>query len=304
MKRILISLSFMLGVIQLMAQQDPTYGQYIFNSTILNPAQAGVQDNNQVGILTRKQWLGMDGAPTTNSIFANTRLQKNLGLAGGVYNDKIGPTNTVTVQADIATQVQLNESWTFSGGIRASVSNMRANLTTLAIGQIGDPNFNTNYNSGLYMNMGAGVLLYSEKYFFGASMPRLFNKQIKEGDAVLTNLQNHFFIYGGANMMVKEDITFTPSLLFKKVANSPLSVDVNFVFNYKDFLDLGPMIRYKDAFGFLVGYKISPQFYVGYMYEYPISDVQMISKQTHELSLRVNWQTKYKKKIKSPRYFL
>jgi hypothetical protein len=64
-------------------QQIPMYGQYIFNNTVINPAQAGARDKNQAGILGRYQWLGIDGAPVTYTGFANFRLPQNMGLAVG-----------------------------------------------------------------------------------------------------------------------------------------------------------------------------------------------------------------------------
>ncbi len=304
MKRIIICFTFMLGAFRLLAQQDPMYGQYMFNNAIINPAQAGVQESNQVGILARRQWLGMDGAPSTNSIFINTHLPKNLGFAGGIYSDKIGPVKELTFQADVSAQVQLNDKWTFSGGVRTMLSNINVNLTTLQTNQSGDPNFNTNYTSGNYLNMGAGVLFYSDKFFIGASMPRLFTREISDAGTIISKYQDHFYLYGGANIKANEDFTFTPSILFKSVSDAPLQYDLNFVVNYKDVLDLGPMLRSKDAIGFLVGYKITSMIYAGYMYEYPINDMHLATKQTHELSLRMLWQTRYKKRVKSPRYFL
>ncbi|MDZ4667115.1 MAG: type IX secretion system membrane protein PorP/SprF [bacterium] len=304
MKRIIICFSFMLGAFQLFAQQDPMFGQYIFNNAIINPAQAGVNKENQVGILTRHQWLGMDGAPTTNSIFINTNLPKNLGFAGGIYSDKIGPVKDLTFQADLATHVQLNNDWNLSGGVRAMASNLSIDLSTLQTSQINDPNFNTNYRSGMYMNLGAGILAYSDKVFIGASLPRLFGRDVKANNTVITRYQDHFYLYGGANLKVNEDFTFTPSLLFKKVTNAPLQYDVNLVFDYKDILDVGPMFRANDAIGFLAGYKVTSQIYVGYMYEYPLNDLHLASMQTHELSIRMLWESKQKSRVKSPRYFL
>ncbi len=304
MKRIIISFSFMLGVFQLLAQQDPMYGQYIFNNSIINPAQAGVQNENQGGILSRRQWLGMDGAPTTNSLFINAKLPKEMGIAGGIYSDVIGPIKDLTFQIDVASHVQLNDKWTFSGGIRTMASNLSANISALQTSQIGDPNFTTNINTGLYLNMGAGILFYNEKMFIGGALPRLFSKEIIEGNTTISRYQNHLFIYGGANVKVNEDLTFKPSILFKSVTNAPIQYDLNFIFGYDDVLDVGPMIRSKDAIGFLAGYKITSKIYLGYMFEYPLSDLNILTKQTHELSLRVLWQTKYKKQIKSPRYFL
>lgn len=304
MKRIIISFSFMLGVFQLLAQQDPMYGQYIFNNAIINPAQAGVQDVNQCGVLARRQWLGMDGAPVTNSIFINTSLPKNLGFAGGIYSDVIGPIKDLTLQADVAAHVPINSIWTFSGGIRTMASNLSVNLTSLKTNQTGDPNFNTNYTSGTYFNMGAGLLFYSEKFFVGASFPRLFTREVNHGNITVSKYQNHFYLYGGTELKVNEDFTFKPSILFKRVSDAPMQFDLNFVFDYKEVLAAGPMIRSRDAIGFLLGYKITSKIYMGYMYEYPLTDLRLATKQTHELSLRLLWQTKYKKRVKSPRYFL
>lgn len=294
----------MLGAIQLFAQQDPMYGQYIFNNAIINPAQAGVKDENQIGVLTRHQWLGMDGAPTTNTIFINTALPKNLGFAGGIYLDKIGPVRDLTFQADLASHIQVTEDWTLSGGLRVMASNTSINLSALQTSQINDPNFNTNFKSGTYLNLGLGVLASSEKLFVGASMPRLFARNISDNNNNIARYQDHFFLYGGANLNINEDFSFTPSLLFKKVANAPLQYDINAVFDYKNILDVGPMLRVNEAIGFLVGYKITSQIYVGYMYEYPLNDLSLASKQTHELSARFLWQSGQKKRVKSPRYFL
>lgn len=304
MKRIIISLSFFLGTFQLFAQQDPTFGQYIFNSSIINPAQAGVQEANQIGVLARRQWVGMEGAPSTNSIYVNTRLQKNLGFAGGIYTDQVGPINTVTLQGDIASHIRLNDKWTMSAGIRLMGSNTKANLTTLPTNQSSDPNFSNNYNSGFNLNLGGGLLVYSERFFVGAAMPRLFSREMKDGNTTVLSIQNHLNIYGGANVKVSEDLMVTPSVLVRTTANAPMALDLNFMFNYKNTIDFGPMLRYNDAFGILVGYKISPNFYAGYMYEYPLSDIQMASKQTHEITLRMSWVSKYKTQVRSPRYFL
>ena len=65
----LIFLLMAVAFLEATAQQDPVYGQYIFNSTIINPAQAGVFRQSQWGALYRNQWVGIDGAPITQSFF-------------------------------------------------------------------------------------------------------------------------------------------------------------------------------------------------------------------------------------------
>jgi type IX secretion system PorP/SprF family membrane protein len=100
-KKIVLILLVMQSIVKLSkAQQDPLYGQYVFNNAIINPAQAGVKENNQLGLLYRNQWAGIDGAPINKSLFLNMRLPKNLGLALGIYSDEIGPIRELTIQSD------------------------------------------------------------------------------------------------------------------------------------------------------------------------------------------------------------
>jgi len=53
---------------QLAAQQDPMFTKYMFNSLAYNPGFAGSPEYLSVRALQRGQWLGIDGAPTTQSV--------------------------------------------------------------------------------------------------------------------------------------------------------------------------------------------------------------------------------------------
>lgn len=287
----------------LKAQQDPMYGQYVFNTAIINPAQAGVQQENQLGLLHRQQWLGIEGAPVTNSMFVNLKLPKNLGLALGVYHDAIGPLSDVSFQGDLATHIRLTEKWNLSGGVRTMMTNVRANLTAIPLWQSYDPNFSQNYNTGFFVNMGAGILLYTDKVFIGASVPKLIAREIGDGRVTITEYQRHFFSYAGMNLGINEDWRVTPSVLFKSAIDAPIQFDLNLMFDYKEVFDIGPIIRAKDAIGFIAGYRISPLFYVGYTYEYPMNDINLVTQQSHEISLRMLWKSANKNRINSPRYF-
>lgn len=304
MKRIFFAIIWMTSCLGLFAQQEPMYGQYIFNNAIINPAQAGLDDLNQVGFLHRRQWLGMEGAPTTTSFFVNSRLPKNLGFAGGVFQDKVGPIQNLTFQGDVSSHVQLNDNWSLSGGLRLMATSINANFTTLQTNQGGDPNFSNNVNTGLNFNAGLGALLYNDQYFFGASLPRIFNQNIRDGGKIVSEQQRHLFFYGGGVFPVYEDVLFKPSMLIKTTSDAPAQFDLNLVFNYRNYLDIGPMLRSKTALGFLAGFKVTPGLYIGYMYEYPLNDINVVANQTHELSLRILWKSKYEKRVHSPRYFL
>jgi type IX secretion system PorP/SprF family membrane protein len=292
------------------SQQVPMYGQYIFNNSVINPAQAGVSDHSQWGVLGRYQWRGVEGAPVTHTAFLNTRLPINMGLAVGIYQDNIGPVQDFTLQTDFSYRAQLSEHWYLSGGLRIIGSFIKLNLLELENLDPGDPYFNQNLSSGLHLNVGAGLLLFSQKTFFGVSLPKAQRKGFGPENREMNIVSRHLFVYGGTTLDLVDNLVLTPSALYKDSERAPAQLDLNFVFGYNEMFDFGPMVRsnfsasWLDAVGFLVGMKITPSWFFGYMYEYPTNDMNLATKQTHEISLRYFWGAKQRLRIRSPRYFL
>ncbi|GEM_PF-198342 len=324
MKTITVLCAFMLALAPVVthAQQEPMYGQYIFNSTVINPAQAGANDSNYWGVLARNQWVGIDGAPRTESVYANFGLRSQIGLAFGIYQDRLGPEHNLYFQTDISYHARLSESWRLAGGVRLIGSHFRVNLTDIPNVEPGDPYLGQDRSSGLLLNIGAGLLAYNEKSFFGLSMPRVFKSYLNVLNSQAGNahpdidFRQHavrdLFAYAGTNIDLTDEITFIPSTLFKYPVDAPVQLDLNAVFGYNDMLDFGPLVRtnliemndWFDAVGFLVGIRFLPNWYFGYMYEYPLTSLSHATRQTHEVSLRFFWDPKEPERVGSPRYFL
>lgn len=286
------------------AQQDPVFGQYIFNSTVINPAQAGVFDQSQWGVVYRNQWLGIEGAPVTKSFFANFKANKSIGSAFSVYQDVIGPINDVTIQADLAYPIRLNDSWTLSGGIRGNASRITANLANLKHVQSGDPNFDENLASGIFFNVGMGLLLYNHRVFVGISMPKMIGRELAGQQVMNIKLKQHYFTYGGIQLEISDSWLFAPSFLAKMTSGAPVQIDLNALFKYNNTFDFGPVLRSRDALGILLGFHMTEKWYLGYQFEYPLTDIQQVTRQTHEFALRFLWDSRYKARIRSPRYFI
>lgn len=294
------------------AQQEPMYGQYIFNNSVLNPAQAGAENVNQWGVLSRFQFIGIDGAPNTNSAYANLQLPRQLGFAAGIYQDKLGIEEHLQLQTDLAYHARLSERWILSAGIRVMASNHEFKFRDLDLHDPDDPFFAENASSGILLNAGAGLLLSSQSSFFGLSMPRVFEKDLQvydPGDFVfIQKSKRHLFAYAGTNIHMAQSFVFMPSTLFKYADDAPVQLDLNAVFNYKNTLSFGPLVRsnltegWLDALGFLVGLRLGDHWFFGYIYEYPTNNLRLATKQTHEVSLRFLWGTK-EDRFRSPRYF-
>lgn len=321
MKQLKIYLAFLIIAIPLVlnAQQEPMYGQYIFNNSVINPAQAGGGNANQWGVLARHQWIGIDGAPKTETAFANFRLPGQLGLAIGIYQDRLGPEINLQFQADLAYHARLSENWYLAGGLRIIGSHLKVNMSRVPHIDPDNPYFHEDLSSGLLLNAGVGLLAYTESSFFGIAIPKAFRNQLGINEPGIIDFRKkevrHLFAYAGSNIAISDEMTFIPSALFKYSENAPVQLDLNAVISFQNVLDFGPLLRsnvieinnWFDAIGFLIGIQFLDNWYLGYMYEYPLTDLQHAAgplRQTHELSLRFIWDTKHHRRIGSPRYFL
>jgi len=300
----------------LYSQQEPMYGQYIFNNTVINPAQAGGYAANRFGVLARQQWIGIDEAPRNESVYLNLRLPRQLGLAASLYQDRLGPEVGIQFQTDLAYHARITERFFLSAGIRGMASHLRVNLADVPNVDPNNPYFKQNLSSGLLFNAGAGLLAYTSKSYFGISLPKIFRNQIginQPGQVEFRKKENlHLFTYAGSNLNMSESFMFMPSILFKYIDGAPMQLDLNPIFGFKDLLDFGPMLRtnlhkdneWLDGVGFLIGLRFLENWYLGYMYEYPLTNLSSVTKQTHEISLRFTWGSKIDSYIRSPRYFL
>jgi len=105
MKKIIIIILLLTGSAAF-AQQDPLFTQYMYNKLDLNPAYAGSQDLFAADMLTRIQWVGIQGAPRTISLTAHTPLNNpHIGLGFDAVLDELGPTVNYNVKGSFAYRV-------------------------------------------------------------------------------------------------------------------------------------------------------------------------------------------------------
>ena len=75
MKKLIITLLISLSIGSY-AQQDAIYSQYMFNPFAINPAYAGSRNSISAVLLHRSQWVGIDGAPRTQTLAIHAPVNK------------------------------------------------------------------------------------------------------------------------------------------------------------------------------------------------------------------------------------
>jgi type IX secretion system PorP/SprF family membrane protein len=285
------------------AQQDAQYTQYMYNTININPAYAGSRGVMSVFGLHRTQWVGLDGAPTTNTFSLNTPISNsNLGVGFSLVNDRIGPTSDNTISADISYTIPMNEVYKLSFGVKASGNIFNLDTDKLDPAQANDPNLQ-NFNNEFSPNFGAGVYLHSDKLYLGLSVPN-FLQDSKYNDNELAVFQErmNFYFIGGYVFDVSPSIKFKPAVLTKMVTGSPLQVDASANFLFFDKFMLGGAYRWDAAVSVLAGFQVTDGLFIGYSYDMETTQLRRYNSGSHEVFLRFELFNKVSKMV-SPRFF-
>jgi type IX secretion system PorP/SprF family membrane protein len=316
---IIIGLSGISTAVQ--AQQEAMYSQYMFNMLSVNPAYAGSRDVLSVTGLYRQNWIGIDGAPVTQTITADMPLNKErVGLGLQAFNDKAGVIGSTGLFGSYAFRVKVSQRATLALGLQAGAINYRADyLTVNTNGGVGsDPAFSQNINKFL-PNFGTGIYFSTDKFYVGVSCPQLIRGKLNEySKSDSSRQQRHFFGMLGLVLRLSNTIALKPSVLAKAVSGAPIAYDFNMNMWLKNRIALGASYRTSnlsfqkatsaanhrlgDALVGMVEFQLSDQFRFGYAYDFMLNGLQTNQTGSHEVMLRYEFGY-HKSKILTPRYF-
>jgi type IX secretion system PorP/SprF family membrane protein len=290
----------------LLAQQDPQFTQYMFNMLALNPAYAGSSDRLNIKALTRHQWVGFEGAPTTQTLTAHAPVfNESLAIGGTIMRDAHGPVTQYGFMADVAYRIFMGDA-KLAFGLKGGLNLFQGKFSELNPLQANDQVFQQNVNTKLDPQFGFGVMYYSDRYYLGLSTPKMLRSDFFETDSLAFVSQpgqrSHWFLSGGYVFDMGVYHKFKPTFLVKAVQGAPMSFDLSANFLFYEKFWLGAMYRHQDAVGLLAQYNITNDLSIGYAYDFTLSPLRNYNGGSHEIMLGY-LLGKPVKGIRSPRYF-
>ncbi len=283
-------------------QQDPQYTQYMYNMNVINPAYAGSKDNLSFGLLYRSQWVGIDGAPETGTLFGHAPIGNNLGLGLSVIADQIGPVKETNVYSDISYTLKLGGEHRLAFGVKAGLTFHNIGLVGIDLIDPNDPFFAQNINE-ITPNIGAGFFYYTENYYLALSVPNLLDAVHLDANGFKIGSETqHYFLTGGYVFEVSKNTKLKPSFLVKSAFDAPISFDMNVNALFFEKFEIGASYRLDDSFSGLVNFAITESLRIGYAYDAVSSDIKAYAPASHEFMLL--FDLNFPKRVsRSPRYF-
>lgn len=284
------------------AQQQSLFTQYMFNQLALNPAYAGVHDGISVMGLWREQWVGLEGAPSTQVISVHSPLNyRPVSLGAVVYSDKIGLNKTTGAQFSYAYRIFISDKTQVSFGLQGSILNVRADYSD---GSVIDPSLaNANINN-FFPNVGSGIMVHNQNFYVSFSSPHLINQRLdKDNPLSQARLSRHYYLLAGYVFDISDNIKLKPNFMFKAVQGAPAQIDLNMNALLAKFLWVGASYRSLQGVDLLLQFQLTSNLQLGYAFDINANrDLRQINNATHEVMLNYVFELP-RKKVETPRYF-
>lgn len=306
MNKFLAALILSMSVVSFSYAQDPQFSQYYANPLYLNPAFAGTARCPRFGLNYRNQWPGLSGQYVTYSASYDQHVDAVSGGIGLLVTRDvagIGKLSTNTISGIYSYQVNVNRNFSIKAGLQASYFLKTIDFSGLTFTDMIDTRRGFIYetqedliNQSDNLNMvdfSAGVLGFSEKFFFGFAAHHLTQPD-ESFLGTQAKLPRKYTAHAGAVLPFKDkDASISPNILFHMQQDF-------YQLNLGLYARKGPIIgglwhRWGDALIMLIGIQ-QGSYKFGYSYDITVSELTNRTGGAHEFSFSYQIDCTPKKK--------
>ncbi|MBX2897451.1 MAG: type IX secretion system membrane protein PorP/SprF [Cyclobacteriaceae bacterium] len=284
MKRFLTALLVFVSLTA-MAQQDPLYSQYINNPLLINPAYSGSTTDFSASVVYRKQWAGFEGSPVTMNANAHLALNNNrMGAGLIVLQDRVGADKTTEAIFTYGYHLPLSTDVKLSFGLQGGIINYQTDYAQVLF----DPADGKFANQSEWKpNLGTGLILRSEKFMVGLSVPKLL-KATTTVEAYSTSLYNqHAYALAAYVFQLSYRIKVKPWVMARLVSGAPVSMDYAASLKVDDSYSLGLFTRNLTTYGAFAQINLGDNLRFAYVFELPTGKSVGTQFTTHEVTVGV-----------------
>lgn len=314
------------------AQGDALFTQYWAVPTYYNPAAAGDTDNIRLRGDARLQWLGIDNAPRTFFASADMPfkfLEKRFGVGVVLQQESEGLFRNITAEAQIGYKFRALKG-EFTAAAQVGFFNEQFRGSEVYIPddddyhQSADDAIPTRDLAGYALDLGAGIYYVHPRFKAGLSLLHANSPTVTFTDENNSTTAGTSAGESGSETAKKYQFTARRTLYFTAEGNIPIrntlfevlpSVLVRSDFTFTDVAVTG-RVRYNKIFSAGIGYRHGDAvslllaaeikgIFIGYSYDYSLSDIARASSGSHELvagyNLKLDFSEKNRNKHKSIR---
>jgi len=288
MKKILLLISLFISFRASYGQLDPLYNQYQFNQLMINPAYAGIYDRFSASLISRLNWVGIEGAPVTNTFSVQSALRDgSIGLGALVVDDRLGVNRNMETSVTASYNIQFEEG-KLAMGIQGGLINYGYDLSKLTLDYVDDERLTTGLDNFTKPNFGAGIMYMNRVFFAGLSVPRIRELSIEDGVSSSSRYKRHFYATAGYFYDANQLTQYKIMSLVRYVEDGDVSVDISVSTFVDQVIWAGLTARDFKHFGLFMSLNIRKNLRLGYAFELPTNSLIIGNYGTHEISMAID----------------
>jgi len=267
-------------------QQAMTHTQHGELRTVVNPAASLMNQKGEVSLIGRRQWVGVDGAPTVFWGSGHVGFESFGATAGvNIRHESLAIEKLTEASAFFAKSVRISETEYVGLSLNAGVSYLDGRFSLV---DLGDPAFREDVKETDAL-IGFGVMLYRpDRYYVGLSLPRLMLGSLGVATDSRYNFRNVYHLAAGALFPLGTDFHLRPSVLVTYAENLRPQAEASALVFIKEVFGIGMNVRSYGEVAGMAQFNFGG-FGLGYSYQFnpgsqPLN--RRISNTTHEIGLR------------------
>ena len=307
MKKILFVL--LIGVSSY-AQQEPTFNQYILESSVINPAYATSDNITSVGFSYLKNDDSNGGvAPKSYMLFGHIPISDRIETSFRVMNDDIGAgaINQKFIGLNLAYVMDVNSLSKFSFGLSVGANILSSDLSKIVLENgtiLDDMAFQNIANNKVTPALGFGAMYYQKMFYVGFSIPSLIktdNMFIDESKITVLKKSDKY-LAAGYIYEYNRDIKLRPSILLRHNDNIIYPIGM---FNalFYDRFEVGFAYNHDISNNVQTSFNISDALKISFNYQMYNKKVNPLFSTALEFGIVYRFLPDYYSRVINPRYY-
>ncbi len=281
-----IILSLFVGVIA-QAQTLPQFSLRQQEKNLFNPAFTGSELQHRFQFHHRSQWVGFDGAPSTQVVSYSSSYFKSVGLGGYIFYDVVGPGKNYGANAAYAYHLNLEKS-TIAFGLSVTIAQFSYDLDQLELPYETDPLLAEGemLKSKISPGFTGGMLWYSQNYFLAISANVNLSTEAKDDVNFNIPARKHYYLLAGYSFnLLDDDIILIPNLLAIYNPGTKYQLEAGARAKFYNFIIFGLTYRTDASIVVSAGLKLNNTFELQYAYDFSYANIGEYYKSSHEIML-------------------
>lgn len=295
MKRFSILLFFLVSFLStnVSAQQTLVYNHYFLNPFLYNPSYIAPSGYSEVYLNYRKQWAGINGAPSTGTFNLQVPLSYKTGFGVTAFQDQAGALKTssgllsFSYQIFFGRKIDMTNKLGFGISVGATHSFVDTQITDVAV-----TNNNTTSIDGQF-----GINYQYNRFKIAFAIPRLFDSKVVSessfnGPSLATI--NNTLSSVSYDVRLTDRISIEPYFIYRTFQATKSQYEAMAVLRAKNIGWIGGSFRQDYGAAGLIGFNIKEKIKFGYAYEFAANQTPQLGSGSHEIQLVVRVGKKQK----------